>query len=1206
MARAAEGGGPPQANGAIAPAELTALLSVVDSLFGGPSADGYSEEQKRGCIACAIRLPSAKLADVLSQLHKLAVSAWAKSSRVVDALLQRSLAVLLDVRVGAADSLLEAVEWRLARQRSWRRDCRLVALALLLKCNAAVEEELLKSALKAASQSTAATALCILSDAEAGASLEDARQGVVLRLARGGNVVAALAEEHLAILAKVLQCEPRVAKVTAQLPNAGWSEAAVEAARKLLSKVKGEAATDIAEPGALKALLMEPRIQQVVRLSALLKVPAEDAGTDGYLLRALAARAEDLPPATSLTALAVATAASLVLPVEGAEATRRASDALARHICVAKDVVPTAEQRLCALACLLRVPPKSAAVLPKLAQLCAAGGLPQPTGRDVAECLLMGKPLDSRRDRKPAAASALLAVLDKVGLIPDALKAVTEMIHGTVKKEVKQEVKKEVAEAPAAGGRFGLGALEMVLDDDSEGDSAPEPAAPAGVGGAAMPKTEEEGLALLKALVAEDEDEPAAAKLPPKSREQPAARSKSGAPALQEPAARSKAAAVAVQDRRTPTGPPPPPAAPKEEKKEEPAEIIEDDEDEGGSDEDEDEEPEEADSCSALSDELESYGGSELDPLDFPEDSEGEGDDAERIGEVSLGAGGLLTAVFGGGMLHSTEKRRKKQEPARHQRQTTNIGLVYPSLIWRSKDVLVVNKPADWICSASDVDKKKGRALDPNERCENKGFKVLDDLVHYKFADREKKYIHWWIQLMHNLDRNAYPNLFDEDQNYGLCHRLDRETSGTVLVGLTQLARQQMRECFHRHYVRKLYVCLAHGKVEPKEQTVDKNLEALGQKARLHPSGKRARTHVKVLANFTKSKKGGEIEHYSLCTCEIAEGRMHQIRLHMSAGVGSPIVSEFYYQNPKQMMEDRKWCHRVFLHAYAVGFPDVSGERRVGASGASPENDGGGSGFAESEQRQWWHCCICPLTEELRASLRELDPVDNQASELHKTICETGLLNRADEAVHVEGTENRKGEIDDKYFPWSSIVNPIEVGDLAKPREAYPQNRLGGERGIGLSNNGKGGEGKGGGKFNRDKRGGEIAALHAKAKPLRRNDYSPRRSLSPRGRGNRRVVRTGRGRSDRPIGSGRSPLPAPPPPRRPRRSRSRDAPPPPRRRAGPPPSPRGRSLSGQPRRKKRRASGSLSPESRRPLPQRREGSRRGLGSSDRLVLTSAR
>jgi len=313
----------------------------------------------------------------------------------------------------------------------------------------------------------------------------------------------------------------------------------------------------------------------------------------------------------------------------------------------------------------------------------------------------------------------------------------------------------------------------------------------------------------------------------------------------------------------------------------------------------------------------------------------------------------------------------------------------------------VVNKPADWICSASDVDKKKGRPLDPNEKCGNKGFKALQDLLQYQFSDREKKYIHWWIQLLHDLDQESYPNLFDEDQNYGLCHRLDRETSGTVLVGLTQLARQQMRECFHRHYVRKLYVCLVHGTVQPTEQTIDRNLEAMGQKARLHPNGKRSRTHVRVLGYYTRTKNG-KTDEYSLCTCEIAEGRMHQIRLHMSCGLNSPIVSEFYYQKSKQMIEDRKWCQRVFLHAYAVGFPDVSGETRRIGSAEDEENGKGGDnvddkknegddGFLKRDSEQEWHACICPLTVELRDALRELKPKDEEASTLRDCITSVGL-----------------------------------------------------------------------------------------------------------------------------------------------------------------------------------------------------------------------
>merc|ERR1719433_2660901 len=230
----------------------------------------------------------------------------------------------------------------------------------------------------------------------------------------------------------------------------------------------------------------------------------------------------------------------------------------------------------------------------------------------------------------------------------------------------------------------------------------------------------------------------------------------------------------------------------------------------------------------------------------------------------------------------------------------------------------------------------------------------------------------------------------------------------------------------------------------------------MGQKARLHPNGKRARTHVKVLAGFSRPRKGGGVDEYSLCTTEIAEGRMHQIRLHMSGALGAPIVSEFYYQKAKQMIEDRRWCQRTFLHAYAVGFPDVSGEsRRIGCNG-----NGADCGLVEEARRdteQEGHCCICPLTVELRQALGELTPKDEKASLLLNTITETGLLDTAHEAVHVMGTEGRKGEIDQSFFPWSSQVNPIEVGDLSKPRDAQRQRPDTGKGNGRYNNRGDGG-----------------------------------------------------------------------------------------------------------------------------------------------------
>eukprot|EP00434_Breviolum_minutum_P023920 symbB.v1.2.021108.t1/scaffold1717.1/size104954/11 len=449
-------------------------------------------------------------------------------------------------------------------------------------------------------------------------------------------------------------------------------------------------------------------------------------------------------------------------------------------------------------------------------------------------------------------------------------------------------------------------------------------------------------------------------------------------------------------------------------------------------------------------------------------------------------------------------------------------------MIWKGQEICVLQKPADWICSASDVDKKKGRKLDPNEDLRNKGFKIMKDLMDYKFAEREKKYIHWWIQLTHDTNREEYPNLFDVDQNYGLCHRLDRETSGTVLVGITKKSRTQMRECFHRHYVRKLYVCLVHGFIDKAEQTVDRNLEAMGQKAKLDRRGKRARTHVKVLGYFTRTHKSGRVDEFTLCTCEIAEGRMHQIRLHMAAALGSPIVSEFYYQKAKQMIEDRRWCQRVFLHAYAVGFPDMGAvnDDDKDEEGDCEEDDEEKLRVEDTEQE--WHCCICPLTNELRKVMKDLKPRKEQlkgvqAETMLQSCLDSGLISPSHKEVHCKGTQQRGQLIDDVFFPWSSKVNPIQVGDLAKVRADASQ-RQKQQALIQQQHEERLEKQKSRRSFSRDapregREGQGTVALRPKAKARGRDSISPRR---------KRGVSMG---SKRPrVGRGRLRSPGPPPP----------------------------------------------------------------------------
>eukprot|EP00930_Biecheleria_cincta_P001245 TRINITY_DN102392_c0_g1_i1.p1 TRINITY_DN102392_c0_g1~~TRINITY_DN102392_c0_g1_i1.p1 ORF type:complete len:1184 (-),score=147.45 TRINITY_DN102392_c0_g1_i1:89-3640(-) len=367
---------------------------------------------------------------------------------------------------------------------------------------------------------------------------------------------------------------------------------------------------------------------------------------------------------------------------------------------------------------------------------------------------------------------------------------------------------------------------------------------------------------------------------------------------------------------------------------------------------------------------------------------------------------------------------KKLQQQGQHPLQPS-----MPSLIWRAGNVLVIYKPAEWTCSARDMLKRTGDTLDPDELVESKGFTSLADLQQHKFTAQEKRYLHWWTQLYHGLDRDRYPTLFDEDQNFGLCHRLDRETSGAVLFGITGPAYTQVRECFHQHYIRKLYVCLCHGHIEGEGRLIDEpmTVRSLGPEASravLDRRGQRARTNIRLMGHYT----GPSGDKYSLCTCEIAEGRMHQIRLHFADVLHAPLVSDFVYQKRK-VKEDRHWCPRVFLHAYAIGLPEVHGEAQCAAAfGNDPDK------FSKmfSDKEQAFHCCICPLADNLRAALSVLTPSTGNVM-VQDSLVTVGLLDLEHKSTRVVGADLWTSQIDDVLFAWSREVHPYEPRNATNP-----------------------------------------------------------------------------------------------------------------------------------------------------------------------------
>ncbi|MFC1975155.1 RluA family pseudouridine synthase [Chloroflexota bacterium] len=143
----------------------------------------------------------------------------------------------------------------------------------------------------------------------------------------------------------------------------------------------------------------------------------------------------------------------------------------------------------------------------------------------------------------------------------------------------------------------------------------------------------------------------------------------------------------------------------------------------------------------------------------------------------------------------------------------------------------------------------------------------------------------------------------------GLAHRLDRETSGLMIVARTPQALQHLRQQFKARTVEKTYLALVFGCPEAPEGVIDVPLGRdlrHRQKFAPRPDGKPARTHYRVHTDFGL---------YSLLEIGLETGRTHQIRVHL-AWLKCPVVGDTVYGRKKNPLG----LKRQFLHAWRLGF----------------------------------------------------------------------------------------------------------------------------------------------------------------------------------------------------------------------------------------------------------------------------------------------
>jgi 23S rRNA pseudouridine1911/1915/1917 synthase len=196
--------------------------------------------------------------------------------------------------------------------------------------------------------------------------------------------------------------------------------------------------------------------------------------------------------------------------------------------------------------------------------------------------------------------------------------------------------------------------------------------------------------------------------------------------------------------------------------------------------------------------------------------------------------------------------------------------------------------------------------------------------------------------LKHNcpeIDESELPR-------FGLVHRIDKNTSGLLVIAKKQKVMSDLAKQFFNHTVHRRYVALVWGNFEEQEGTITGHVGRHQRFRKLFTTypdgeyGKDAITHYKVLENFN---------YVTLVECRLETGRTHQIRVHMQH-IGHPLFNDdFYggdrivkgtvYTKYKQFVDNCfKICPRQALHAKELGFIHPTTKKEMLFTSELPED----------------------------------------------------------------------------------------------------------------------------------------------------------------------------------------------------------------------------------------------------------------------------
>ncbi|MCV6599106.1 MAG: RluA family pseudouridine synthase [Alphaproteobacteria bacterium] len=226
-------------------------------------------------------------------------------------------------------------------------------------------------------------------------------------------------------------------------------------------------------------------------------------------------------------------------------------------------------------------------------------------------------------------------------------------------------------------------------------------------------------------------------------------------------------------------------------------------------------------------------------------------------------------------------------------------------------------------CPEVEVIKSKKKKYEPNERDR----KLLIESVLYRddnvivINKPEGLAVQGGSGSFKNLDSMLEVLRFGNKENPKLVHRLDKKTSGVLILARNNKTAHKMLEGFKQKTIKKVYVAWGWGSTSKKEGVINYPLmKKLGNNERVVVSvnGKEAVTRYKVLDKY--ENKATLFELYP------ETGRMHQIRVHLQK-IGCPIIGDGKYGGKKVYLKEFK--DRMYLHAKKITFPNPSNEEKM-------------------------------------------------------------------------------------------------------------------------------------------------------------------------------------------------------------------------------------------------------------------------------------